>query len=906
MGRYHRPSNRDFEQGKRRPEVSFRPEKAPYYATHALRQKRLAELALKHGYVLQQPEQEMQLEFGNKELPAYEKKQEFLKLIDENRVVVVVGPTGSGKSTQIPQYLFERGYTTTITQPRIMAANNVCERIENEMAEVIGRYDALDAVAVHTSERDTTKPTTRIEVLTDGLKLAQMLGKGGEVLDEVIVVDEVHEWNMNIELTVAMAKRMLTEHPNLRVVLMSATVEAHALANYFADAIGSIPPILEIEGRSFPVERTEAPDSTVVEQALLHADSVGSMLIFVPGLQEIQDTIDELHRRLPGNIMKTATILPLHAQMSKREQDRVMETCSGLKIIVATNVAQTSLTIPGVDLVIDSGLERRNEIDEADITGLELHECSQADMDQRAGRTGRNCPGKYIHTSYNDESIFVPYIAREKYSTPEIWRTDISRSVLRSASSDVDFEELDLFHPVDSRVVRRAKDVLYQLGALDEDDQITGIGEYMNRFPVRPVYGRMLYESSQYSERIRGYMSAITASMEAGGLQRFGKDIETRWKTLVSDNCQSDLEAQLDIFLQLMRARSEKKLSAHYIFDYDLNPKYVERALRQYEKIARRAGVRDVHRLLIEPSEDERERLRECIIAAMADNTYLRTSNQRGHYAYRHAADSGGEPRQLSNRTAIAHPMSLITGSPYRIELTRGGERFSIGIVEQATNVSDPAILARVATRLCQMGAVEQEWRGGVLYQTAEMKFMGVIPVGTDRRHVAEWSPGVRDAYIHRMFEVQGPYMRELLAIKKRHEAVARRSKEPLAIVTQAHIERWLYDVTTKPVKDLSEIDSRLRTYATKQLQALISPEDETRIFQGAPDEVQASDGSTVRINYSHGVPTVKGTFTLDQLVVLFRKSSHIPNGEALRFHLTDERHRTFTLDEAIAREDNV
>lgn len=897
---------REFEGGKRRPEVSFRPEKAAYFDTHQLRQKRLAELALRHGHPLRQPEQELQLDFGNKELPAYEKKQEFLKLIDENRVVVVVGPTGSGKSTQIPQYLFERGYSTTITQPRIMAANNVCERIEDEMTEVIGRFDALDAVAVHTSERDTTKPTTRIEVLTDGLKLAQMMGDRGEILDEVIVVDEVHEWNMNIELTVAMAKRMLREHPNLRVVLMSATVESHALANYFADAIGSIPPVLEIEGRSYPVERTEAPDSTIVEQAILHADRVESILIFVPGLQEIEDTIDELHRRLPPKILKSATILPLHAQMSKREQDRVMETCSGLKIIVATNVAQTSLTIPGVDLVIDSGQERRNEIDEADITGLELHECSQADMDQRAGRTGRNCPGKYIHTRYNEDHVFVPYIAREKYSTPEIWRTDISRSVLRSASNGVDFEDLDLFHPVDSKVIRRAKDVLYQLGALDEDDQITGIGEYMNRFPVRPVFGRMLYESSQYSERIRAYMSAIAAAMEAGGLQRFGKDIDTRWKTLVNEGCQSDLEAQLDIFIQVMRARSEKKFTAQYVHDYDLNPKYVERALRQYEKIARRAGVKDVHKPLIEPTTEERERLIECIIAAMADNTYLRTSNQRGHHAYRHVADKVSEPRQLSNRTAVAHPTSIITGSPYRIELTRGGERFSIGIVEQATNVADPAILARKALRLCQMGKVEHFWRGGVLHETSEMTFMGVVPVGTERRHVAEWSPSVRDAYMHKMFEVQGPYMRELLALKKRHEAAARRSREPLAIITQAHIERWLYDVTTRPVGDLSEIDSRLRTFVAKELQKFITTEDEARILAGAPDEIEASDGSIVRLNYSHGIPTARGTYTLVDLVRLFRDMSHIPNGEAIRFHLAGEKHKAFTLDEAIAREDDV
>ena len=171
-----------------------------------------------------------------------EKKEEFLQLIAEHRAMVVVGPTGSGKSTQIPQFLFEAGYDVTLTQPRIMAANCVGERIEDELASVMGRLGASDAVGVHTSEKDTTGPETRVRIVTDGLKLAQIMGAEGNIADEVIVIDEVHEWNANIELAVAAAKRLLQERPNLRVVLMSATVEAHKIANYFADVSGDLRP----------------------------------------------------------------------------------------------------------------------------------------------------------------------------------------------------------------------------------------------------------------------------------------------------------------------------------------------------------------------------------------------------------------------------------------------------------------------------------------------------------------------------------------------------------------------------------------------------------------------------------------------------------------------------------------
>lgn len=892
MARYYKPSFSRIVQknGRHTPEVSLRPEQENYYLTQQRRNQRLAEVATNHVIAPPAPEKETTGDYGNKELPAYRKKAEFLQLIAEHRAMVVVGPTGSGKSTQIPQFLLEAGYDVTLTQPRIMAANCVGERIEDELADIMGRATASEAVGVHTSEKDTTGPETHISIVTDGLKLAQIMGNEGDVPDEVIVIDEVHEWNANIELTVAAAKRLLREKPNLRVVLMSATVEAHAIANYFADASGDLPPVLEIEGRSHPVERHEEPGSTIVEQAILHADRVGSMLLFVPGLREIEDTMDEIRRKLPPVVAKTAVILPLHAKMSKREQDRVMQTFEGLKIIVATNVAQTSLTIPGVDLVLDSGLERRIEMDQEEVMGLELHPCAQAEMDQRAGRTGRDCPGVYIHTRYDEETEFVPYINRPKYSTPEIWRTDVSRSVLRSAVYGVDFADLDLFHPVDQSTVRRAKDMLFQLGALDEDDQITGIGEYMNKFPLRPTLGRMLYQASPHSERIRAYVAAMTASVEAGGLPRFGHEIDTRWRKLLSDNRESDLISQLDIFIKLQGLQVEGKLTERYLYEHDLDIKNVDRALTQYQKIARRAGVIDAHMALLPPSEDEHAIIMECIYAGLADYAYTRAGSDRGHATFRPLGEES-DPRQLSNRSIVDKPTRMVVGQPYRVEVSRGGEKVQIGIIEQVTNIPEPQTLARVAMRLCQYADKKLVWHGDELVETAELYFHGEVPLGLSRRRKAEWSREVRDAHVHRLFEQQGSFMKELLALKRQHEKVARRSVEPLPVITQATIESWLYDVTDQPASSLGEIDSRLRMHAMGQLETFVSEEKQAELYKEAPDEITTPEGRTIQLSYSHGTPTARGNFTRAELAAL-GTSCRIPRGDEIRFYIEVDGHR--------------
>jgi len=310
--------------------------------------------------------------------------------------------------------------------------------------------EAEGLVGCHTAGQNTVvEGKTRITVLTDGLRLVQEYGQREELEHEVLIIDEVHEWNSNIEVLMGQVKQLIKLKPQLRVVILSATMEAEKLADFFADG-DKRPPILEIEGRNYEVETIEAPDSTVVEQAANFAADGQNVLIFLPGVREIEDAMSAIKKELESRGIMDATILPLHSKLSKKNQDAVMGMYPGPKIICATNIAQTSITIPDVTRVIMSGLERRTEIDDEGVQSLNLRPVSRADLEQQAGRCGRVEDGIAVLTCLNKDTPFISQASGERtdYPIPEILRTDVDRNVLLTASAGIDFTELELFHPV--------------------------------------------------------------------------------------------------------------------------------------------------------------------------------------------------------------------------------------------------------------------------------------------------------------------------------------------------------------------------------------------------------------------------------------------------------------------------
>lgn len=849
----------------------------------AERQERFREAFLRRQEEsLHAHEYEGQYNLGNPDLPAYKHKKEIQDTVSNNQVTIIVGETGSGKSTQIPQFLMEAGYEDiTMTQPRILAANGVAERIEDELNLFggMGRYDANQSIGVHTSELNTTYgKDVDIKVVTDGLRLAQEYGGRGEVVDEVLIIDEVHEWNANIEVLVATAKKLVSEQSGMRLVIMSATMDSEALSNYFADAVGGIPPIVEIEGRSFPVEKMEKPDSTVVAEVMDNLDESGDILVFVPGKREIEDTIDELNRRLAGTQYKDAVTLPLHSRMPKRSQDMVyMQPEGRKKIVVATGIAQTSITIPGITTVIDAGLERRLEFDEEDKLGLQLHPTAQDACIQRAGRAGRVEPGRYILTRLDEDARFQPFISRREESIPEIMRTNLARNVLRTACDGQDFAELDLFHPVEQDRIRDAKETLHALGALEvtseDDDSVTEVGHYMDRFSVDVGLARMMAEARDKSENVRRYMAAIVSSVEAGNLQSFasGTD-EKNWQKLVLDEKDSDLLAQLKIFSEVYNQGFTSEYESDvdfydYIESFDLDAKNVRRALSQYSKNASRADVPSdlIAQEIAPPTTKELDEIYQCIYAGMADSVYRKAGREGRESVYEEVGGRNSIPRFISNRSVVEKPGEFVVGSAYHHESYVDGEKKLRSIVENVTKVGSPLDLATSALRrFVTEKPIDYTWRDGQLKQVSELKFWGQsLGVSTEKtpeysREVGEQvlsevlRSGRRLPTVSKMMELRDATIE--VAHKDRLQKVAPLTQDFIRDTIREVIERGRYNTIQEVENDLIVLDNLESRFS---LDKYIDVETLERIASESPDSIEVYEG-VIPLMYRDGAPLAK------------------------------------------------
>lgn len=841
------------------------------------RRRRLAAAAFtisnREEQVVQSSEPESLHTFGNETLPVYEYWDEISDAINTNRVVLVVGETGSGKSTQVPQIAYEAGFSVTITQPRRLPATRLDERLRDEMTTVQSDLPA-DIVGYHTAEKNTTTPNTRIKVVTDGLRLVQDMNSQGEVENEVLIIDEVHEWNVNIEVLIAWTKKLLKENSNLRVVVMSATMDAHRLAEYFAEVCDGVsPPIIEVPGRTFGVEEIEQPRSTIIEQTVKYAMDGKNILVFVPGKREIYETIEELRRQLPKNIADTATILPLHSKMSQQAQDRAFQSYGGVKIIVATNVAQTSLTIDDIDVVIDSGLERRTEIDEEGVESLVLHPISQADSKQRAGRAGRVREGIYVLTRLDTDTPYIPFIARQTYPTPEILRSDVDRNVLQVAAAGLDFSDLELFHPVDIRVIDRAKHALRVLGALDDDNKITALGCKMNAYPVGPALARMLVEAQQYSPQTRAYMSAIAASMEMGGLPNFGYNIGKRWKKLTEEKS-SDLLMQLDVFI------AAQTMKPFDMLEFDLDIKNVTRAQEHHDKIAKRSNAQVG--ILPPPSPQQREHLKQCIYTGMIDYAY----EYIGSSTYSRLSGDNEQPREISNRSVVIGRPKLVFGSPWRVEYMKDGAPRVKHIVEQVTTVESAAVLGQIAINMCcWVPEGDLVWRQGRLMEVQKLRLYGHA-TGDSREVEAVPSPELRDRIIAHVIENPGPAQRQLRVIKKTLEDLQHLTRTKVPQLTQDMLLAWINEAAPDDVTDPSVIDKNLNKKIYREginLDYFIPAEERQDILNNAPETITAY-GVTLHLRYRGGWAVVHD---YDPVVVAaFPEDVFLPNGSLVRFRV--------------------
>ncbi|MER6030503.1 ATP-dependent RNA helicase HrpA [Streptomyces sp. NPDC001851] len=438
------------------------------------------------------------------QLPVSQKKDEIAAAIRDHQVVIVAGETGSGKTTQIPKICMElgRGVRGMIghTQPRRIAARTVAERVAEELRTPLG-----EAVGWKVRFTDQVNPdATFIKLMTDGILLAEIQTDRELRAYDTIIIDEAHERSLNIDFLLGYLAQLLPKRPDLKVVITSATIDPERFSRHFGDA-----PIVEVSGRTYPVEvryrpllEEESDDAdrdqiTAICEAVeeLQAEGQGDILVFLSGEREIRDTADALEKKK----YRFTEILPLYARLSHAEQHRVFQPHTGRRIVLATNVAETSLTVPGIKYVIDPGFARISRYSHrTKVQRLPIEPISQASANQRKGRCGRTSDGICIRLYSEDD-----FLARPEFTDAEILRTNLASVILQMTAAGLgDIEKFPFIDPPDHRNIRDGVQLLQELGALDPAQKdvrkrLTDTGRKLAQLPVDPRLARMVLEADR-------------------------------------------------------------------------------------------------------------------------------------------------------------------------------------------------------------------------------------------------------------------------------------------------------------------------------------------------------------------------------------------------------------------------
>ncbi|MEE2032769.1 ATP-dependent RNA helicase HrpA [Rhodococcus chondri] len=440
------------------------------------------------------------------DLPVSQRKDDIAAAIRDHQVVVVAGETGSGKTTQIPKICLElgRGVRGLIghTQPRRIAARAVAERLAEELDTQLG-----DTVGYTVRFTDQVSDGTLVKLMTDGILLAEIQRDRMLRRYDTLIIDEAHERSLNIDFLLGYLRQLLPRRPDLKVIITSATIDPERFAQHFAAADGTPAPIVEVSGRTFPVEVRYRPLTVEVGDQLVDRDPVdavceavdelqaagdGDILVFLSGEREIRDTADALRDR---NLRGTE-VVPLYGRLSAAEQHRVFTPHTGRRVVLSTNVAETSLTVPGIRYVVDPGTARISRYSvRTKVQRLPIEEISQASARQRAGRCGRVADGICIRL-YSEED----FENRPAFTEPEILRTNLASVVLQMTALGLgDIASFPFVEPPDPRAIRDGIALLEELGALepakkDEQPRLTATGREVARLPVDPRMARMIVE----------------------------------------------------------------------------------------------------------------------------------------------------------------------------------------------------------------------------------------------------------------------------------------------------------------------------------------------------------------------------------------------------------------------------
>ena len=551
-------------------------------------------------------------------LPIYDIEHDIIVRLQADRRLILSAPTGSGKSTQVPQMLLRHGLLgggqVVVLQPRRLAARLLAARVASELGVQLG-----EEVGYQIRFENATSAKTKIRFVTEGVLLRQMIDDPQLRGVSAILFDEFHERHLYGDITLAQTLDQQEKHrPDLMLAVMSATLNAGELEKYLSPCA-----VLTSAGRMFPVEMEYAvlpaynDKRPVWEQAAdafgqyVHSGGEGDVLVFMPGGFEISQTLQAIRHM---NEAKGFILLPLHGELPPREQDAAVARYEKRKVVVATNVAETSLTIDGVRLVIDSGLARVARYDaNRGINTLLIDKISRSSADQRAGRAGRTAPGICMRLWSREE-----HAHRAPQELPEIKRLDLSEVVLTLKAAGIeDLRKFRWLEKPDEISLRHAEELLADLGALDHSGHITPIGRKMLAFPLHPRYARMLLAAQEYG---CVHQACLVAALTQGRdllIRNAGKDVESAREDLLGEKATSDfwilMRAWSFAFSNQFRVDACRKLGIHAVTARQVGPLF-----EQFLRIAREEG------LDTRPGEVKDEALQKCILIGFSDRVARR------------------------------------------------------------------------------------------------------------------------------------------------------------------------------------------------------------------------------------------------------------------------------------------
>jgi len=722
------------------------------------------------------------------ELPFTTCVNDIMLGVEESQVVVVCGETGSGKSTQLPKLLLDmgRGVLGVIghTQPRRLAARAVADRVSEELGCKLG-----ELVGYKVRFGDHTGPDTLVKLMTDGILLAET--RSDRLLEQydTIIIDEAHERSLNIDFLLGYLHQILPKRPDLKIIITSATIDAEGFAEHFESVTRTRVPILEISGRTYPVdilyrpvEEAEDSGDATIPRAIVRGieefassdrrGDPGDVLVFLPGEREIREVAHELRRESEMNpAFRGTEILPLYARLSPSDQQRIFKRTGRRRVVLSTNVAETSLTVPGIRYVIDAGVARMNRYSSRrKIQSLQIEPISRASARQRAGRCGRTEPGTCIRL-YSE----ADHDSRDEFTSPEIMRTNLAGVILQMHSLGLGLpQDFPFVEPPDARRINDAYDTLLELNAMDRDRNLTPIGKTLARLPVDPRIGRILVASAD--EGVLHDALVIASFLEI----RDPRDRPYE-KRDAADNMHARFKDKTSDFITVL------KLWEHYhgLKDSLSRSQIRKQCVKEYLSYQRMREWTDTHRQLRDTCKDsglrhtkrkeDADALHRSILAGCL------TSIGKRHHESGFTGSRGGR--------FLIHPSSAVAdkGTKWLVaaELVRTTKLFARSVAR-----IDPSWIEDVAEHLIVREYSDPEYiqeRGRVeasatvsLWELAISKDRLVDYGSVNREHARQIF--IEQALIEGMLESDYPYTKHnaaLLAECSRNEAKLRRSGQP-------------------------------------------------------------------------------------------------------------------------------